>query len=111
MHKESYYIYVPNGQISRDSEYSQWNFKIDATDNEIIRLRELFDEILNDDSRSFFRAHVPYVQYHYDRENDEYDEKLKQIYGIIYELGNPEAKEHIQQMGILESNVKDGLSD
>nr|WP_180954691.1 hydrolase [Bacillus sp. V5-8f] len=108
--KNTYYIYVANGQISRDGESSPWNFKIEATDEEIIKLREYFNQNADTEIENFFRAHVPYIQYHYDRENDEYDKTIQKIYGMIYELGDDEAKNHIESMGILqEKPTTDGL--
>lgn len=100
--KKTYYITVGSGEISQSSTDSAWNFKIEATDDEIIRLRELFDQNYSTEWRNFFRAHVPYVQYHHDRENDAYDETIVEVYKMIYELGDQEAKNHIETMGILE---------
>jgi hypothetical protein len=99
--KRDYYIWLPNGQISQDPTASPWNFKIEATDEEITELREYFDQNYSNEWRNFFRAHVPYIQYHYDRENDDYDETLLKIYECIYKLGDEEAKKHIESMGIL----------
>ncbi|WP_185861642.1 hydrolase [Peribacillus cavernae] len=109
--KNTYYIYLANGQISQDRESSEWNFKIEATDEEITQLREYFDQNYSTEIENFYRAHVPYVQYHYDRENDAYDETIQRIYGMIYELGDEEAKNHIESMGILHSKpTTDGFS-
>lgn len=99
--KKTYYLSVGNGEIMQTSTDSPWNFKIEATDDEIIRLRELFDQNYSTEWQNFFRAHVPYVQYHYDRENDAYDETLKKVYQMIYQLGDEEAKQFISEMGIL----------
>jgi hypothetical protein len=99
--KKTYYITVANGQISQSSTASAWDFKIEATDEEIIQLREYFDQVYSSDWQGFFRAHTPYVQYHYDRENDAVDETNKRIYQMIYELGDEEAKELIRTQGII----------
>jgi hypothetical protein len=99
--KKTYYISMANGEIMQTSTASPWNFKIEATDQEIIKLREFFDQNYSADWQSFFRAHVPYVQYHYDRENDAYDKTLEEIYRMIFELGDESAKEHIRSIGIL----------
>jgi len=61
----------------------------------------LFDQNYSTEWINFFRAHVPYVQYHYDRENDAYDNTIQQVYGILHELGDDEAKRHIESMNIL----------
>lgn len=109
--KKTYYIYLANGQISRDHESSPWNFKIEATDGEITQLREMFDQNYETEVENFYRAHVPFIQYHYDRENDAYDERIQRIYGLIYELGDEEAKNHIESTGILQVKpTTDGFS-
>jgi hypothetical protein len=99
--KKTYYIDVGHGQISQSSTASAWSFKIQANDEEITQLRELFDQNYSTEWQNFFRAHVPYVQYHYDRENDAYDNTIEQVYGMIYKLGDNEAKSHIESMNIL----------
>lgn len=99
--KKTYYITLGSGEISQSATDSTWNYKIEATDDEIIALREYFDQNYSTEWQNFFRAHVPYVQYHYDRENDAYDETMKKIYGMIYDLGDEEARQHIESMGIL----------
>lgn len=101
--KKTYYIDVGTGEISKSSTSSTWSYQIQATDDEIIELRELFDQNYSTEWQSFFRTHVPYVQYHYDRQNDAYDSTLQKVYGVIYRLGDEEAKRHIETMGILET--------
>jgi len=101
--KKTYYVSMAHGEISQVKTASPWDFQIEATDDEIIQLREYFDQNYSTDIQNFFRAHVPYIQYHYDRENDAYDETLKKIYQLIYQLGNEEAKQHIRSMGFIQS--------
>ncbi|WP_100331910.1 hydrolase [Bacillus xiapuensis] len=96
--KKAYYIQIANGEIMRSATASPWNFKIYATDEEITALRELFDANYSKEWEGFFRAHVPYVQYHYDRPNDRYDKNLDKVYQMIYELGDEEAQAHIREM-------------
>lgn len=99
--KKAYYINISDGEISSVSTASPWNFKIEATDEEITALREIFDQSHSSSWQNFMRAHVPYVQYHYDRDNDALDTQLLQVYEIIYKLGDDEARTHIDSMGIL----------
>lgn len=101
--KKTYYVSVAQGEISQVSTASPWDFKIEATDEEITELREYFDQLHSTEWQNFLRAHVPYVAYHYDRENDAVDSLNKKVYQMIYDLGDEEAKEHIQKTGIIES--------
>ncbi len=102
--KHDYYIEVGAAEISRSATDSTWSFKISATDEEITQLREVFDSNYSADWQSFYRSHVPYIQYHFDRENDAFDNNLLQVYEIIHRLGDEEAKKHIESMGILNEN-------
>ncbi|MBP3039774.1 hydrolase [Bacillaceae bacterium Marseille-Q3522] len=99
--KRTYYISLASGEISTSGTDSDWNMKIEATDEEIKQLRQLFEDNLQAEMGSFVRAHVPYIQYHYDRENDAYDKGMKNIYRLLYELGDEETKRHIESIGIL----------
>jgi hypothetical protein len=99
--KKTYYIDVGTGEITQSATSSNWSFKIQANDEEITELRELFDQNYMTEWKGFFRAHTPYVQYHHDRENDDYDSTIQQVYGMIYNLGDNEVKNHIESMNIL----------
>lgn len=99
--KKTYYITLANGEISQLKSASPWNFKIEATDDEIDQLREYFDQNYSTDWQAFYRAHIPYIEYHHDPQNDAYDETLKNIYKMIYDLGDEETRNHISSEGIL----------
>ncbi|MCA1032472.1 hydrolase [Bacillus timonensis] len=101
--KKTYYISLGSGEISQSKTSSTWDYEIQANDEEIVQLREYFDQNFSNDWQGFFRAHVPYVEYHHDPTNDAYDETLLKVYKMIYELGNEETKEHIKTQGIISS--------
>ncbi|MDR7000470.1 hydrolase [Neobacillus niacini] len=99
--KKTYYIDVGTGHITQSARSSTWSYKIQATDEEISQLRGLFDQNYATEWDNFIRAHIPYVEYHHDRENDHYDSTIQQVYGMIYKLGDEEARNHIETMNIL----------
>jgi len=99
--KKTYYISVASGEISQSREASPWDFRISANDEEITELREYFDQIHSTSWQNFFRAHVPYIQYHYDKENDAIDALTKKVYEFIYKHGDEEARKHIASMGLM----------
>ncbi|TLS39035.1 hypothetical protein [Pseudalkalibacillus caeni] len=101
MDKKRYYIAVGSGEILEDKTASSFEFEIEATEEDIIRLRELFDEADRDSRFSLYRAHVPGIGYHEDKNNDDYDRHIKEVYGMLHELGTPETKSHIDSMDIL----------
>ncbi|PEZ08902.1 hydrolase [Bacillus sp. AFS018417] len=101
MDKKTYYVSVANGEISQVKTANTYSFAIQATNEEIIKLREYFDQAYREDLGAFVRSHVPFVEYHNDSNNDRFDEQLQEAYRMIYELGDQEAKELIAQMGII----------
>lgn len=100
--KKTYYISVGAGEIMSTANASPWEFKIEANDDEITKLRQIFDSNYDNSINDFWRTHIPFLEYHVDPTNDQHDENLIRIYEMIRELGDDEAKHHIDQMGILE---------
>ena len=100
--KKIYYIEIASGEITQSPYDSSWNYKIEATREDITTLRKHFDESDKVDIGNFIRAHIPFLEYHHDNENDIQDEKLQQVYRMIHQLGDEEAKKQIESMGILD---------
>lgn len=99
--KKTYYIDIGSGEITQSSTASTWSFKIEANDEEITQLREEFDYNYSEGVQNFLRAHIPFVEYHNDKENHTQDRSLVRIYEMIHQLGDDETKMHIEGMGIL----------
>lgn len=105
MPKKRYYVSVQSDAILENQGDAAYEFEIDADEEEISRLQELFDGKQQADNYAFGRAHIPFLEYHHDRENDVHDFYLKEVYGLIHELGTPETKRHIESMGVLDRNI------
>ncbi|WP_438448658.1 hypothetical protein [Gorillibacterium sp. sgz5001074] len=100
MNKRTYYISVGSGDIVQEKEAANFEFEIEATEEELNRLEELFEEKEEADNGSAQRAVTPYIEYHNDGENDVYDARLQDIYRLIHKLGTPETKAHIESMSL-----------
>ncbi|PPA71745.1 hydrolase [Jeotgalibacillus proteolyticus] len=99
--KNTYYISVGRGEINRSGKYSPYEFVVNATDEEITKLRYLFDQNQDLGFGGAIRAQTPYVQYHDDEPNQEQDSTLVKIYSLIHDIGDEEAVKHIESMAIL----------
>ncbi|MBO0992472.1 hydrolase [Bacillus sp. SD088] len=108
--RQTYYISIGAGEIFSAPNVSPWQFKINATEQQISKLRQIFDSNYTNSIADFARAHIPWVEYHNDPTNDRYDANLTQIYQMIYELGDQETKDHIDSIGILNNGDNNGDS-
>jgi hypothetical protein len=108
METQKYYIDIVNGEISK-SELDTYHYVIHAADSDIKKLREIFNNLHQANLATFVRSHIPFLEYHHDRQNEIYDNGIKEMYSLLYELGDKETKNHIQSMGVLNSDHSDHL--
>ncbi|MFC6601932.1 hydrolase [Ectobacillus funiculus] len=101
MEKQTYYVSIADGEISKVKSANTYSFEIQASDIEIVQLRQYFDEAYQADL-TFVRSHIPFLEYHHDPENHEYDDSLQKAYQMIYSLSNQETQEIIAQLGIID---------
>ncbi|WP_210364633.1 hydrolase [Bacillus sp. REN3] len=102
--KRKYYLNIESGEVLDEPAEPEGHFTLYATGEEIKHLRESLAENYQADLKTFGRAHIPFKEYHKDKENVEYDNTMKEIYAMIYELGDQEAKNHVLSMGILDES-------
>ncbi len=103
MEKEKFYVNIGTQEVSRIKAGNNDSFVIFATPEDIIELRELFDEMYDSDNLAFIRAHVPIKEYHNDAENDMFDQGMINVFQKLYTLGDEQTRDHIRSMGILEN--------
>ncbi|MRG85215.1 hydrolase [Salinibacillus xinjiangensis] len=103
MDKEKFYVSLGTQEISRLKAGNNEDFIIYATPEDVIKLRELFDEMYDADFGSFWRAHVPIKEYHNDQENDDFDQGLINVLQMLYRLGDDQTREHIHSMNVLDN--------
>lgn len=101
MEKKTYYIAVGPGEVMENKGDASYDLEIVATEEDIDRLQELFEEADNSDQSSYIRSHVPWKEYHFDKPNDDYDYYLHEVYRMLYDLGTEQTKHHIVKMNIL----------
>ncbi|KAB8131475.1 hydrolase [Gracilibacillus oryzae] len=92
MEKKKYYVNIGTQEISQIPYGTNAEFVIYANDEEIFLLREKFNEIRDADLSSYVRAHIPFIPYHNDPQNDDYDSGIKGAYQMIYNLADSATK-------------------
>ncbi|MGE7877800.1 hydrolase [Peribacillus muralis] len=106
--KQTYHVDLVSGDVLGQKLEENPSFTIHATDEELVELKQCLEEHHTNDLESYARSHVPYLLYHHDRANDKYDAAMKKLYAIIYQLGDENAREHIEEIGILKDNKFEG---
>jgi len=106
--KNSYYINIQSHEIFSQPDGVEWDFKIEATSSQLSVLERLFDKTDETDWESYFRAHIPYLEYHHQPQNKEYDLRLYLIYTLLYYLGDENTRQHIGNMGIIDGDLAIG---
>nr|WP_306812662.1 hypothetical protein [Paenibacillus soyae] len=85
-----------------DREAAAYELEINANDEEVARLRELFEELASMDEAEV--AHfglTPYEDSGDGAMNSASDEIISRIYKVLHDCGTKETKRHIETMGIL----------
>lgn len=104
MDRKKYHVNIGTGEISQIKYSNNENFVIHATNEEVGLLRAKMDKMGDADIRTFYRSHVPIMPYHHDKSNDDYDDAMTEAFQMIYNLGDPGTKSHIDEIGILGKN-------
>ena len=101
--KQTYYVNMTSETIMPEPADNP-SFTIHATPKEVELLQSAFEKNHDKDIVTWIRAHIPTFEYFDDPKNKEYDSTMKIIYAIIYSLGDQQARDHIESMGILSTN-------
>ncbi|PUA39256.1 hypothetical protein C8Z91_10125 [Paenibacillus elgii] len=107
MLKKSYYVSVGTGTVEdaqtlADLGNYSYEYAVEATDQEIRELRRLMGSYEAETEKTFARAGVPYKSADHDEATDEYNSQVRELYTMIYRLGTPETRGHIEKMRIIE---------
>jgi hypothetical protein len=108
--KHSYFINIQSHEIFGEPNGGGWDFKINATESQVAVLERLFDKTDETDWESYIRAHIPFLEYHHQPENKEYDLRMMVIYSLLYYLGDEKTRAHIRDMGILNNELENEQS-
>ncbi|WP_194841455.1 transposase [Sporosarcina obsidiansis] len=92
------YVSVAHQQVSGDPYASPWEYKIEVTKEAFPIFEQLFTQIDHLEFRNFLRAHLPYIQYHYDRDNHDIDRRMMKVYALIHEYTDEDSKRFIEKL-------------
>ena len=114
MPKSTYYVTVATGlieqqQAMQDKANRTHEFDVEASDEEIAVLRDLFDKQAASEELTFKRATIPYKTADQDPSTERYNGDILNIYRYLYEIGTAGAKAILKKWHITAA-VKSRLS-
>lgn len=99
--RKMFYVSVQAGQILEDQQAAPYELEIYATEEEVGRLRELFEEFSTMDEAAAFHFSRTFLETDHDATlNRATDELVNEIYRQIYNCGTEGTKRHIESMGL-----------
>ncbi|MNI30242.1 hypothetical protein D3C73_840830 [compost metagenome] len=101
MDKKTYYITVASGEMLQSPEASNYDFEIQATEEDIDRLTDLFEEVEDSVQSSYVGSWIPWKTYYHEDASEAYDYYLREVYKMLHELGNEQTRKHIELMNII----------
>ena len=99
--RKTYYVSVQAGSILEDPTSTAYELVIEANEEELNRLQELFEELATmDEAEAFQFTRHPYGTAPIERISAGYDGFIEDIYRLLYQLGTPDTRAHIATMGL-----------
>jgi hypothetical protein len=104
LERKTYYVTMQAGttvaEIRDEKGSSTYDFEIEVTDVEVGMMRDLFNNCIHGDFMMWMHGHTLWSDMP-DRDNDEYDDNLREIYRLIYQHGTAKTKQDLEQMGLV----------
>lgn len=101
------YISVAHKKVYTYPDESPWEFEVMANREIIPVFYRLFEQLSEVETSNFWRAHIPIRPYHFDKENNQYDRRMKKVYALIHEFGDEESKAFIEQLPYFKERRRD----
>lgn len=101
MERSKYFVSIASKEISTVRVGNNDDFIIYATGEEVADLRSIFNNMDTAELNTYWRVHIPIMPYHHDVANDQYDASITEAFAKVYELGDADAKQFIDEAGML----------
>ncbi|WP_432352540.1 transposase [Sporosarcina sp. A2] len=99
------YVSVAHQQINIHKFDSPYEYVVNVPREYIQVFHHLFDQTHELEFFNFLRSHLPYVPYHYDRDNHRVDRRMYKVYALIHEFTDDESKKFIEQLPFFRPGV------
>ncbi len=94
MDRQRVYFSLANRTYYTNPYAGPWNFELNVDRQALDVFERIFQQMQLLEISNAWRAQLPYIQYHLDRENDEIDKRLMKIYALVHEYGGMMIRRH-----------------
>ena len=98
MEKQKVYVSVAHLTCNYSPTVSPSAFIIELEPVHARVFEKLFRQINSLEGANMFRAHLPFIPYHYDALNHDIEIRYKKIYALIHEFGDDKTKQFVEQL-------------
>ncbi|WP_107838895.1 transposase [Metasolibacillus meyeri] len=98
MQKCKMYVSISDLTCSHIPNLSSNEFKVELEPAIARIFFKLFHQINGLEGHNLWRAHLPYIPYHYDELNHDIDTRLQKIYVLLHEFGDEQTKKFVEQL-------------
>jgi hypothetical protein len=99
--RKPYYVAVGAGQILEDPTAAAYELEIQANEEELNKLQELFEELASmEEAEALHFLKHPFANVSRERMTEESWDLTTRIYKLLHELGTDETKVHIDSMNL-----------
>ncbi|MNJ49705.1 hypothetical protein D3C77_449510 [compost metagenome] len=99
--KKAYYVSVAHQIIQEAPNDNTTEFKVFLDEEDFVRLRDKIAELSQEDDHTFRRAPIPYKSADHDEATQQYNERLIELYTLLYQYGNDQTRRSIVSLGVL----------
>lgn len=99
------YVSIIHQGIYMNPHIAPWEFELTIERDGLRAFEKLFQQMNQLESSNMWRAHLPAIPYHLDRENDEIDLRLMKLYALVHEYGDGNTKAFVEQLPYFDVRV------
>ena len=92
------YVSVAHQLVTRNKYDSPYEYEVSIPKEYVEIFDHLFDQSSELEFINFLRSHLPYVPYHYYKDNHQIDLRMHKVYALIHEFTDAESKAFIEKL-------------
>lgn len=105
MDRHRVYFSLANRTYYTNPHAGPWNFELNIDRQALDVFEKIFQQMQLLEISNMWRAQLPYIPYHLDKENDEIDLRLKKLYALVHEYGDDDTKAFVEQLPYFDKRV------